>query len=133
MEYEKLLNEAYKKVKPIESKGRFEVPDVKSHIQGNRTIIANISQISSHLRRTPQHIEKFLEKETASKGKLEGDRLILIKKIPTRKIQEKIQIYVEKYVICKECGKPDTEIIKEGNFSFIHCLACGAKHSIAKI
>ena len=31
---------------------------------------------------------------------------------------------------CKDCGKPDTELIKEDRFTFIHCLACGAKHSI---
>jgi len=134
MTYEKLLEQAYKKIKPVQSKtSRFEIPEVNSHIQGNKTIISNFNQIASYLRRKPQHIEKFLEKELAAQGKIEGNRLILIRKIPTKKIQERIKIYVEKYVICKECGKPDTELIKEDNFFFIHCLACGAKHSIAKI
>jgi len=133
MEYEELLEQAYKKIKPIESKGRFEIPEVNSHIQGNKTIISNFTQIASYLRRKPQHLEKFLEKELAAQGKIENDRLIIIRKIPGRKLQEKIKFYVEKYVLCKECKKPDTELIKEDNFMFIHCLACGAKHSIAKI
>jgi len=134
MTYEKLLEEAYKKIKPVESKtGRFEIPEVNSHIQGNKTIISNFNQIASYLRRKPEHIEKFLEKELAAQGKIENGRLILVRRIPTKKIQERIKIYVERYVVCRECGKPDTELIKQDNFFFIHCLACGAKHSIAKI
>lgn len=133
MTYEELLEEAYKKIKPIKSKLRFEIPEIESHVQGNRTIISNFNQIAMYLRRQPQHLEKFLEKELAAQGKIEGDRIILIRKIPQKKIQEKLKFYVGRYVICKECGKPDTEIIKQDNFFFIHCLACGAKHSIAKI
>jgi translation initiation factor 2 subunit 2 len=133
MTYEKLLEAAYKKVKKVKASGRFEIPQVKSIVEGNKTIISNFLQIASHLRRQPQHLEKFLEKELAAQGKIEGDRLILIRKLSSKKLQEKIKFYVEKYVLCKECGKPDTKIIKEDHFTFIHCLACGAKHSIAKI
>lgn len=134
MEYEKLLEQAYKKIKPVQGrKERFEVPEVDSIIQGNKTIISNFSQIASYLRRKPEHLEKFLEKELAAQSKPVGDRVIFIRKILGKKINEKIRFYVERYVICKECGKPDTELIKEDNFFFIHCLACGAKHSISKI
>lgn len=133
-DYEKLLNEAYSKIKPIESKSeRFEVPLVEGHIEGIRTIITNFMQIANYLRRNPEHLEKFLQKELAAPSKIDGDRLIMVKKIPAKKIDERIQVYVEKYVICKECKKPDTTLEKQGNFYFIHCLACGAKHSIAKI
>ncbi len=131
--YEKLLDKAYEKVKKIESKGRFEIPNIDSFVQGNKTIIKNFSQLSSYLRRKPEYIEKYLEKTLAAKGKQEAGRLILIKKIPTKKLQEKIENYAKEYVLCKECQKPDTEIIKQDNFLFIHCLACGAKHSISKI
>jgi len=131
--YEKLLEEAYKKIKPIESKERFIVPEIESHIEGIRTMISNFLQICSYLRRNPEHLEKFLQKELAASSKIDGTRLIFVKKIPSKKIDEKIAFYIEKYVICKECKKPDTELIKQDNFTFIHCLACGAKHSIAKI
>jgi len=132
--YEKLLEEAYKKVKPVESqRDRFEVPLVESIIEGNKTIISNFLQICSYLRRKPEHLEKFLEKELAAQGKRDGDRLIFIKRIPSYKIDEKVKFYIERYIICKECKKPDTELIKQGEFFFIRCLACGAKHSIPKI
>jgi len=132
-DYKSLLEKAYEKIKPIEAKERFEIPEIESHLEGNKTIISNFVQISAQLRRKPEHVEKFFEKELACQGKIDGNRLILIKKIPQKKLMEKLKVYVEKYVICRECKKPDTELIKEKDFYFIHCLACGAKHSIPKI
>lgn len=133
MDYESLLSEAYTKVKPIEAKDRFDVPKVNGFIEGNKTIISNFLQICSYLRRAPEHAKKFLEKELAAPGKIDGERLVLVKKIPARKIDEKVEEYVKDFVLCKQCGKPDTELIKQGEFWFIHCQACGAKHSISKI
>jgi ABC-type dipeptide/oligopeptide/nickel transport system ATPase subunit len=40
--------------------------------------------------------------------------------------------YVNKYVICAECKKPDTALVKENGFYFVNCLACGAKHSLGR-
>ncbi len=131
MEYEQLLEEAYKKVKQIDtSSERFEIPKIEGHFQGKRTILTNFFQIASHLRRSPEHFQKFLLKELAASGYKEGDRLILNNKIPSAKINQKIEQYVKEFVLCKECGKPDTEIKKEDRLTFVHCLACGAKHSV---
>ncbi|MFW6225798.1 MAG: translation initiation factor IF-2 subunit beta, partial [bacterium] len=38
--------------------------------------------------------------------------------------------YAEEFVLCPECGKPDTELIKEEGITKLHCLACGAKHPV---
>ncbi|MHA1988975.1 MAG: translation initiation factor IF-2 subunit beta, partial [Promethearchaeota archaeon] len=48
-------------------------------------------------------------------------------------IQKKIESYVKEYVLCKECGKPDTKLIKEGRITFLKCEACGAKSSVKSI
>ena len=130
-DYEKLLDEAYKEVKQVEGTGeRFEVPKISGHFEGKKTILTNFFQLASHLRRKPEHFQKFLLKELASSGQQEGERLVLNKKVPSAKINEKVEDYTKEFVLCKECGKPDTEILKEDRLSFIHCLACGAKHSV---
>ncbi|MDP2628670.1 MAG: translation initiation factor IF-2 subunit beta [Nanoarchaeota archaeon] len=133
MEYEKLLDEAYKEIKQPENvKGsqRFEIPKIEGHIEGKKTILTNFFQIVSHIRRNPEHFQKFMLKELAASGQREGDRLVLNIKVPSGKINQKIEEYVKEFVLCKECGKPDTELIKENRLTFIHCLACGAKHSV---
>ena len=132
--YEQLLNETYKKIKKIEtSSDRFEIPKAEGHFEGKKTIITNFSQIASYLRREPEHFQKFMLKELAASGQKEGDRLILNMKVPSAKINQKVEQYAKEYVLCRECGKPDTELSKQDRIAFIHCLACGAKHPVAKI
>ena len=129
--YKELLEKAYKEVKPINRSGeRFEIPKIQGYFEGKKTILTNFFQIASRLRRDPQHFQKFLFKELATSGQIDGDRLILNNNIRSEKINKKIEQYAKEFVICKECGKPDTEIIKEERLAFLHCLACGAKHSI---
>ncbi len=130
-DYEKLLNEAYEKVKQSSSNGeRFEMPKIEGRFEGKKTVLTNFSQIAAHLRRKPEHLQKFLFKELATSGQIDNDRLVLNNKISSSKINPKIEQYAKEFVLCKECGKPDTQIIKEDRMSFVHCLACGAKHSI---
>jgi translation initiation factor 2 subunit 2 len=129
--YEKLLSEAYGKVKVVEGSGeRFEMPKIEGHFEGKKTILTNFFQMASFLRREPEHFQKFLLKELATSGQKEGDRLVLNNKIPSEKINSKIENYVKEFVLCEECKKPDTQIIREGKINFIHCLACGAKHPV---
>lgn len=129
--YEELLEEAHKKIKKIDNtENRFEIPKIEGHFEGRKTILTNFLQIASHIRRKPEHFQKFILRELATSGNIEGDRLILNNKIPSAKINAKIEDYVKEFVLCKECKKPDTELIKEDRLTFIHCLACGAKHSV---
>ena len=130
-DYEKLLNRAYSEVKEVKSTGeRFEIPKIKGHFQGKKTILTNFFQIAGHIRRNPNHFLKYMLKELAASGTRDGDRLILNIKVPSSKINQKIEDYVKEFVLCKECKKPDTEIISEKGIKFKHCLACGAKYPI---
>lgn len=131
--YEKLLEQAYGKIKKADSSGeRFEVPKVEGHFEGKKTIITNFAQLASIFRRNQEHLQKFLLKELAASGQREGDRLVLNIKVPSSRINQKIEEYAREFVICKECKKPDTELIREpqSRVTFIHCLACGAKHPV---
>ena len=131
MNYEDMLDDAYTKVKQIDSSsGRFEIPKIEGHFEGKKTILTNFFVVASHIRRDPEHFLKFILKEVAASGHKDGERLVLNMKVPSVKINSKIEQYVKEFVLCTECGKPDTEIVKEGRFNFLHCLACGAKHSV---
>jgi translation initiation factor 2 subunit 2 len=132
--YEKMLDEAYKKVKLVE-KGteRFEIPKVSGLIQGKNTIITNFGEIGKYIRRSLDHMAKYLQKELATPGKIENDRLVLNSKVNSAKVNDKITSYTKEYVICKECGKPDTELISEKGIKFKHCLACGAKSPVKSL
>ena len=131
-EYKKLLEGVRKELpKHIFEKERFGIPKVRGHIQGNRTVISNFLQIANMLGRKPESMLKFVLRELATPGEIKKSGSVIIgSKVPASRINEKITQYANSYVFCYECGKPDTKIEKEGNFSFMKCTACGARHSI---
>lgn len=132
MDYEQLLEKARKELPENSLKSeRFEIPKVKGHIQGNKTIISNFLQICSVLRRETEHVLKYILKELATPGEIKKSGAVIIgTKVSALRINEKIQQYAGEFVLCPECGKPDTKVTKESRFYFIKCSACGAKHSI---
>lgn len=132
MDYEQLLERARKQMPAsVFEKERFEIPKVRGHIEGNKTIISNFSQIANTLRRPPEHLLKFLLKELATPGDIaKSGLLILGAKVPASRINEKIKQYAHEFVLCHKDGKPDTEIIKEGPFAFLKCNACGHKQPV---
>ncbi len=125
------MDEAYSKVKVVRGTGeRFEIPKIEGFFEGKKTVLTNFSQIAQHLRRSPEHLLRFILKELAVKGREDGDRIIITGKVSSKKIQPKIDLYAKEFVLCNECGKPDTELVRDGKNSILHCLACGAKHPI---
>lgn len=130
--YEKLIDSAYKKIKPIEKSERFEIIKIQGHLEGSKTILINLQKIASHLRRDLNHLLKFLLKELATSGAIKKNQVVLQRKISSQRINEKIEKYVKEFVLCKECKKPDSELIKEKGITFLHCLACGAKFPVTK-
>ena len=109
---------------------RFEVPKARGHIEGNKTVISNFNQIADILRRDQKHLLKYLLKELATPGELKPAGLVLGAKVSASKINEKLQQYADEFVICRECGKPDTVLQTEGGFAFMKCQACGARKAV---
>ncbi len=132
MDYKQLLERARTNLPETakQSSERFEIPKVKGHLEGNKTVLSNFLQIVSAFNREQDHLLKFLQRELATPAQIDGQRLIFGRKLPSSLINSKIESYAKTFVLCKECGKPDTKIIKEGSFKFLKCSACGAKHPI---
>ena len=130
-EYEKWLNRAYVKLpKVAEKRERFEIPKVHSFIVGNRTFIKNFKQLCEAINRQEQHVLRFLAKELATAGSMEGEHAVFQGKFNEDLIRRLVEEYVREYVICPVCHSPDTKIVREERFRFLVCEACGAKSSV---
>lgn len=129
MNYAKLLKRAKESMPEIvHEKERFEIPKVRGHIEGVKTIISNFIQIANALHRPIEHLLKYLLRELATSGDLKKSGLLILKtKIPASRINAKLRQYSHEFVLCTSCGKPDTTMKKEGNFMFVRCQACGVK------
>lgn len=131
MNYEEMLKRARENL-PETSKNRerFEIPKVRGHVQGNKTIISNFNQICELLSRDKNLVWKYVLRELASPGLLQESTASFGRKLSSQQINDKIQQFANNFVICPDCGKPETEIIKDGNARFIRCNACGSKNHI---
>jgi translation initiation factor 2 subunit 2 len=132
--YSTLLDRVYKIVPhDVSEHQRFEIPKIQGGMQGNMTIISNFKSIADTLRRSPQMLLKFFSRELATAGNTKGGRGVFQGKFTLNTLNDLLKRFTETYVICGECHKPDTKILKEGRFTFIMCEACGAKDSVRTI
>ncbi len=132
--YKELLEKARSRLpKEALNKERFEIPHLKSIFVGKKTEIVNFVSAVNTIRRKPEHLLKYLTKELASLGEIEGKKAVFNGNFGNSLINAKFNKYVEGFVLCKECKKPDTTVMKESGHDFLKCEACGARRPIQKL
>jgi translation initiation factor 2 subunit 2 len=131
MDYESLLDRAKSQL-PEEgtSTERFNIPKVKGHLQGAKTVINNWFEIAKTLDRKPEHLLKYVQKELATPGEIIKQSVIFGSKLSATKVNEKIARYADEFVFCPACGKPETKLSKEAGVVIMTCQACGARNTV---
>jgi len=132
LDYQKLLDRAREGLEDVMNNAeRFSppVPDIL-HEGSKKTIIRNFTEIVDSLRRDENHLYKFLLQELGTAGSINNRRLVLQGRVPERKIKERVSSYIDTFVICQECNRPDTSFLRSARTLILHCEACGAKRPI---
>lgn len=131
MNYENLLKRGEEKMeKKSIAEDRFKIPEIKKFYEGNKTVIENFGKIADKLSREKDSILKFFLKKLATNGEVKGQRAVFTGRFNQEKLEETLKGYVNKYVICPNCGKPDTKLLKKGCHTFMKCMACGAENLV---
>lgn len=126
-DYETLLAKAKSELPEPKSTGeRWEPPVADLMTEGRATVVRNWPDIVARVRRDPQHLVTFLLRELGTAGGIEGDRLVFQANLQPRTVQERLDAYVRMYVICSECGRPDTHLDRQERTTLLKCEACGA-------
>ena len=132
--YDELLKRARAEVPEVTLKiERLEMPRLFVSMAGMRTTISNFKEVADTLDRDPQHILKFLTREMATAATYHDGRAIFQGKFPRDTFERLLTRYMESFVICPVCKRPDTKIVKEKRLSFIVCNACGARSSVKQL
>ena len=131
MDYDEMLDRAIEETPDIEGDGnRFDVPDPNVRQEGNVTVYENFQATVRRLDREEDHVVKFLQNEVGTSGHIdESGRARLTGDFSDRRIREAIEAYTEEFVLCSECGLPDTHIVREQGVVLLQCDACGARSS----
>jgi translation initiation factor 2 subunit 2 len=132
-DYEALLDRAIANLPDKETTdARFVIPELKIMLEGKTTIVDNFFNIADVLNREPDHLMKYLTREMGTAGKIEGMRAIFQGRFSKDQIQSNIDAYVEEFVMCSECSRPDTQLVKMERVLVLKCSACGAHRPVKK-
>lgn len=127
------LDRALSQLPEIKDSGeRFNVPEPKLLTEGKTTVLENFANIADILNRDPDHVFKFLLKELGTAGKKDSSRVIFQGRFNFDVVTQAIEQYVTEYVICSECGRPDTHLLRSDRILTLRCDACGAHRPVKK-
>src|SRR5687767_12114970 len=112
-DYSALLKRARAKVPAQVGTGeRFVMPTAEVLQEGKTTVVRNMAEVLDRLNRPSDHMVPILLRELGTAGSYDDGRLVLQGKVTEDNLNARLLKYVETYVICGECGRPDTHLQK---------------------
>jgi len=133
MDYESSLDRAMENVPDIGGDDeRLDIPDAEPQKDGAFTRFTNMSEIADVLGREPEHLHRFIQRELGTSGKFEDGRGRYNGNFSQTDLDAVVDAYVDEYVLCSECGLPDTRLVREDRTPMLRCDACGAFRPVTK-
>ncbi|MCE4620592.1 MAG: translation initiation factor IF-2 subunit beta [Desulfurococcales archaeon] len=132
MDYEWMLERLYQKVPPKSGSAEYQLPQPQVLRIGSQTIIQNFREIAQKLKRDPQLVARFLQKELAAAGSYDpgSGQLVLNVKVSRKVIARFLDMFLRNYVRCPTCGSIDTRLERRGRTWVLVCEACGAEQPV---
>jgi len=116
---------------------RYKMPKLISKVEGKgngiKTVIPNMSDIGKSLYRPPAYPTKFFGCELGAQVKCDekNDRYIVNGAHDAPKLQQLLDVFIQKFVLCPSCKNPETDLIigKDGHIQR-DCKACGKRNPV---
>ncbi|MFC7227118.1 translation initiation factor IF-2 subunit beta [Salinirubellus salinus] len=129
MDYDDSLERAMENTPDVAGSGeRFQLPDPDVRQEGNVTVFENFPAVVDRLDRDRDHVMRYVQTELGTSASIDDrGRLRLTGEFRAARLGTALQEYAEAYVLCPECGLPDTTLEKEHGTEVRQCSACGAR------
>jgi translation initiation factor 2 subunit 2 len=129
MAYDEYLDRALEETPDIgDAAERFSLPEPDVRQEGHVTVYENFQETLDALDRDETHLMKYLQDELGTSASIdERGRLRLTGEFRASRIGDAIDAYADGYVLCPECGLPDTRLETESGAKILRCEACGAR------
>src|SRR3989304_4262031 len=119
--------------KPLTAGGRFHIPDAELISEGKTTVLRNFIDITTAINRDPNQVLQYLLRELGTAGSLEERRGGFKGKVTAQQVADRVKSYIDTYVTCSECGRPDARLVKEDRVAILECDACGARRPVKMV
>jgi len=134
MEYDDALDDAFAVLPEhdAESRKRLSFPDPEGETDGAFTRLTNVGEIADALDRDAEHLHRFIQRELGTNGQFDGNQARYNGSFSVADFAEVIERYAAEFVVCSECGLPDTILAREDGVDMLRCEACGAFRPVQK-
>lgn len=116
---------------------RYKMPKLVARVEGKgngiKTLVVNVSDVARSLARPPSYPTKYFGCELGAQVKCEDstDRYIVNGAHEPGKLQDLLDGFITKFVLCNECQNPETIIkITSDQVVLKDCKACGKKTDV---
>jgi translation initiation factor 5 len=115
---------------------RYKMERLQTKIEGKgngiKTVVVNLSSVAQSLARPGSYLIKYFGFELGAQTNLDpaDDRWIINGAHEANKLQELLDGFISKFVLCKKCKNPETDVhIKDGRI-LLDCKACGQRTEV---
>jgi len=117
---------------------RYKMERIQTKIEGKgngiKTVVVNLSSVAQSLARPGAYLIKYFGFELGAQTNIDppDDRWIINGAHEANKLQELLDGFISKFVLCKKCKNPETDVnvnLKESNI-LLDCKACGQRTQV---
>lgn len=115
---------------------RYKMERLQTKIEGKgngiKTVVVNVSSVAASLARPASFIMKYFgfELGAMTRDDLKDDRWIINGAHEAGKLQDHLDGFINKFVLCKNCKNPETDVKIENDRILLDCKACGQRTSV---
>ncbi|OJJ01365.1 hypothetical protein ASPVEDRAFT_130368 [Aspergillus versicolor CBS 583.65] len=115
---------------------RYKMEPLHSKIEGKgngiKTVVVNLNSVAQSLSRPPAYVIKYFGFELGAQAnaKPTDDRWIINGAHDARKLQDYLDGFISKFVLCKKCKNPETDVIIKDEKIILDCKACGQRSDV---
>lgn len=115
---------------------RYKMERLQTKIEGKgngiKTVVVNLSSVAQSLARPGAYLIKYFGFELGAQTNIDppDDRWIINGAHDSAKLQDYLDGFIQKFVLCKKCKNPETDVhIKDGHIT-LDCKACGQRTDV---
>lgn len=115
---------------------RYKMERIQSKIEGKgngiKTVIVNLSSIAQSLARPGAYVIKYFGFELGAQTNTNptDDRWIINGAHEASKLQDYLDGFITKFVLCKKCKNPETDVVIKDGRILLDCKACGQRSEV---
>lgn len=112
---------------------RYKMPKIIAKVEGKgngiKTVIVNMTDVAKALGRPPTYPTKYFGCELGAQTQFDAknDRFIVNGSHDATKLQDLLDGFIKRFVLCTECDNPETQLSVKIKMGMIgqRCIACG--------